>query len=241
LCLGILYDIVTCFSRREPSARAGGGPSYRTWGGETDVIHNRLITWYRMIPDRDTCFAILADHKVDEHIIAHSMSVERVALHIARLHAEQNGDGSLDLSLVSAGALLHDIAKVPAIYAGVKHSDMGADMMRDLGFVEVEPLVRQHVLLDDYTQNGAVTEAELVNYGDKRVTHDRIVTLKERFDDLYIRYGSRSPWAMEHVRQIHVHTLELEKKLFRSLSVRPDDLVDILRDKEEEVIGFHSG
>jgi putative nucleotidyltransferase with HDIG domain len=149
-------------------------------------------------------------------------------VHVARLLLEQNGGGSIDLSLVSAGALLHDIAKVPAIHAGVKHSEMGAEMVRDLGFIEVAPLVRQHVLLDDYTQNGRVTEAELVNYGDKRVTHDKIVTLQGRFDDLYIRYGFRSPRAMEHVRRIHVHALELEKKLFRSLSVRPDELVDIL-------------
>ena len=182
-----------------------------------------------MIPDRDACFSILSEHNVDPHIIAHSISVERVALYIARLYADRDGGGDIDLSLVSAGALLHDIAKVPAIHAGVRHSDMGADMVEDLGLHEVAPLVRQHVLLDEYSHNGAVTEAELVNYGDKRVTHDQIVTLTERFDDLYIRYGSKSPQAMEHVREIHRRTLELEEKLFRPLSVAPDELVDILK------------
>jgi putative nucleotidyltransferase with HDIG domain len=179
-----------------------------------------------MIPDRDACFAILADHDVEPHIIAHSMAVERVALYIARLHIDRGGD--LDLSLVGAGALLHDIAKIKAMSAGVKHSDLGADMAAALGLFEVAPLVRQHVLLDEYRHNGAVTEAELVNYGDKRVTHDQIVTLAQRFDDLYVRYGSRSPEAMEHVKEIHRRSA-------------PDDLVDILRDTEEEVIGFHSG
>ena len=182
-----------------------------------------------MIPDRDACFAILRDHDVQPHIVAHSVSVERVALYIARLHLDRNGAGDIDLSLVSAGALLHDIAKIPAIHAGVKHSDMGADMMLDLGLFEVAPLVRQHVLLDEYNQNGVVTEAELVNYGDKRVTHDQIVTLDGRFDDLYVRYGSRSPKAMEHVKEIHRRSVDLEKKLFCSLSVAPDELVDILQ------------
>ncbi|MBN1883189.1 MAG: HDIG domain-containing protein [Deltaproteobacteria bacterium] len=194
-----------------------------------------------MIPDRDACFTILKEHDVEPHIVAHSMSVERVALYVARLHMDRGGGGLLDLSLISAGALLHDIAKIRAMETGVKHSDMGADMMCSLGLFEVAPLVRQHVLLDEYNRNGAVTEAELVNYGDKRVTHDQIVTLTERFDDLYIRYGSKSPEAMEHVKEIHRRSLDLEKKLFRSLSVAPGDLVDILRNKEEEVIGFHSG
>ena len=181
-----------------------------------------------MIPDRDTCFSVLSEHGVEPHIVAHSMSVERVALYIARLHIDRGGNKDLDLSLVSAGALLHDIAKISAMSAGVKHSDMGADIVMDLGFFEVAPLVRQHVLLNDYSQNGSVTEVELVNYGDKRVTHDQIVTLGERFDDLYVRYGSKSPQAMEHVKEIHRRSVELEKKLFRSLSVTPDELVDIL-------------
>lgn len=181
-----------------------------------------------MIPDRDTCLSILNEYNVDPHIVAHSVSVERVALYIARLQLDRGDGGDIDLSLVSAGALLHDIAKVPAIHAGVRHSDMGADMVQDLGLFEVAPLVRQHVLLDEYNKNGTVTEAELVNYGDKRVTHDQIVTLAQRFDDLYVRYGSKSPEAMEHVKKIHRHTLELEKKLFRSLSIAPDELVDIL-------------
>ena len=183
-----------------------------------------------MIPDRDACLTILNENEVAPHIIDHSKSVERVALYIARLHIKGNGNGALNLSLVSAGALLHDIAKVPALEAGVKHSEMGADMVEDLGLAEVAPLVRQHVMLEQYDRDGSVTEAELVNYGDKRVTHDRIVTLTERFNDLYIRYGSRSYRAMAHVMKIHRFARELEEKLFRTLPVEPDELVDILKD-----------
>ena len=39
----------------------------------------------------------------------------------------------------------------------------------------------------------------MVNYADKRVLHETVVTLEERFADLKVRYG-RTPEALARIR-----------------------------------------
>jgi uncharacterized protein len=45
------------------------------------------------------------------------------------------------------------------------------------------------VVFDDFRPDGRLEEREIVFYADKRVMHDRIVSLDERIDDLVDRYG----------------------------------------------------
>ena len=47
----------------------------------------------------------------------------------------------------------------------------------------------QHVWLNREGDPSSVSEEEVVNYADKRVRHDQIVSLEERFQDLKNRYG----------------------------------------------------
>ena len=55
---------------------------------------------------------------------------------------------------------------------------------------EIAPIVGEHVRLKNYHLNGAFSEKEVVYYADKRVKHDRVVTLKERQDYIIERYGT---------------------------------------------------
>lgn len=185
-----------------------------------------------MIPKREKCLTVLMDQEIPLHIIRHSESVERVALFIAgelnNSGRNHKGENDLDLQLVSAGALLHDIAKLPAMERDITHSDMGGDMVTAMGFYKVAPLVRQHVFLDDY-ETDELDEAAVVNYSDKRVTHDIIVTMDERFTDLYERYGKRSHEAMEHVKYLHRMSLILERRLFDRLPFGPDEIRGLMK------------
>ena len=60
------------------------------------------------------------------------------------------------------------------------HARTGAQFLSDRGYPEVGHIVRQHVVLDEYFASEELTEAEIVNYADKRVLHDQVVSLKER-------------------------------------------------------------
>jgi hypothetical protein len=68
-----------------------------------------------------------------------------------------------------------------------------------------------------------VSEEEVVNYADKRVQHDRIVSLRERFVDLKERYG-KSRSSFERLDDLEKATFELEEKIFSILEINPGDL-----------------
>ncbi len=187
-----------------------------------------------MIPTRTECLALLRDHGVPEHIIDHSIVVERVALFLAGELARTGNE--TDPELVSAGALLHDIDKMRALAEGRPHSEMGAETAGRIGYGEVAPIVGQHVRLSDYTDNGAINEAKLVNYADKRVNHEQIVTLDERFEYLMQRYGSASPEARERIAEMKRLTGVIEDQIFKRLAIHPGDIKELI----EEQYGLHS-
>jgi putative nucleotidyltransferase with HDIG domain len=187
-----------------------------------------------MIPTRLECLAVLREHDVPDNIIGHSIVVERVALFLGgRLILAGN---KLDEGLLSAGALLHDIAKMRGLREGKPHGELGAAATDELGFVEVSPIVGQHVRLLNYTDNGRIDEAKLVNYADKRVNHEDIVTLDERFEYLFERYGAASPEARGRIAEMKRITKSIEEQIFAGLSIAPGDLKGLI----EERYGLHS-
>jgi hypothetical protein len=76
----------------------------------------------------------------------------------------------------------------------------------------------------------------VVNYADKRVLHDRVVSLGERFADLMVRYG-RTPEARARIAVMELRTQVLEEKLFAPLSLTPPDLLKVNGDYEFKVQG----
>jgi putative nucleotidyltransferase with HDIG domain len=182
-----------------------------------------------LIPTRSECLAALRDHEVPDNIIGHSIVVERVALILSqRLMEAGNG---IDIALVSAGALLHDIAKMRGIREGRPHGELGAETTDRLGFPEVSPIVGQHVRLTDYGDNGGIDEAKLVNYADKRVNHEEIVTLDERFDYLFGRYGAVSPEARARMIEMKRLTAAIEGQIFARLSITPSDVERLVEER----------
>ena len=200
--------------------------------GYTEAL---LRKGFGVIPTRDRCLIILKEYGVPDNIVGHSIVVERVALLLASRLIDAGNE--IDLPLLSAGALLHDVAKMQGIREGRPHGELGAVISGDLGFHEVSPIIRQHVRLDDYADNGRIDEAKLVNYADKRVNHEQIVSLDERFEYLFERYGAVSEAAMERMKEMKRHMETIETQIFRRLSIGPGDIKRLI---EEEDRGFHS-
>lgn len=172
-----------------------------------------------MIPDKKLCLDVLANESVPDHIRVHSVMVADVALKIAQA-LNANGE-SIDLALLEAGALLHDVMKMKSIESGGNHATLGGERVAELGFEELAPLVARHVDLGVWDPAGPVTEAELVNYADKRVRHTEVVTLDERFHDLVERYG-KSEKAVERIKEHWLVVSRVEKKIFAILEIPPD-------------------
>jgi putative nucleotidyltransferase with HDIG domain len=173
-------------------------------------------------PSAATCRRLLAAHGVPAHIRRHSAQVARVARSIAE--ALHEAGEPLDVGLVEAAALLHDIAKAPCLESHLDHAAEGGRVLRELGLAPVAEIVARHVQLGDWDPRGPVTGAELVNYADKRVLHVRLVSLTERFRDLIVRYSGGRTDIEERIRRNWATMEAVEAKIFGRLPIGPDDV-----------------
>lgn len=178
------------------------------------------------IPSREVCLALMARYAMLPQIKDHSFQVARVALALGKHLLTPYP--ALDLALVEAGALLHDIAKTECLKSKGNHVQVGANMLSALGYDPVAFIVAQHVRLENsYALDGRVDEAVLVHYADKRVLHETIVDLEVRFHYLVETYG-RSPEIVSHIEALYQDTLKLEQRLFEHLPFPPQALADHL-------------
>ncbi|MCX8043838.1 MAG: HDIG domain-containing protein [Desulfobacterota bacterium] len=172
------------------------------------------------IPDRDECYALITAYRMLPHIQQHSQAVCAVAVCIART---LNTKGfHFNLAEVQAAALLHDITKTQSLQTGEDHAMTGAELLASLGFHRIAHIVRQHINPD--SSPDTISVEELISYADKRVLHDRPVSLRERFDYLLQRYG-KTESAVHRINQAFRRTREIEQKIMHALNLEnPDDI-----------------
>jgi putative nucleotidyltransferase with HDIG domain len=202
-------------------------PEFCTMQVLISVSHNTVDPL--KIPSKNECFHFMCEMHMLENIVAHSLQVCRVGMCLVNSLKAQGIQ--LDGQLVQAAALLHDITKTRSFKTEENHALTGGEHLTDAGFPEVADLVRQHVRLDDYSQAKRLTEAEIINYADKRVLHDRIVSLDERMSYIQERYGTQ-PEHRQRIRLLWERTKDLEQQIFSYLPFSPADLNDHLPSRE---------
>jgi len=171
-----------------------------------------------VIPSRSECFSLMKRVRMPRHIQFHSMLVAEIAVFLGKLLNHRSNE--LDLQLLEAGGLLHDIAKPRSIATGERHEELGAEMLREWGFPRVAPIVGEHVTMDPGRAMGPVTESILVNYADKRVRHAEIVSIEERFLDLIDRYARSREQAAFLEQRMGLY-FSLEERIFEHLPIHP--------------------
>jgi uncharacterized protein len=179
-----------------------------------------------LVPDEMQCIALLKKHGTPQHIILHSQKVWDVA--------QLLGEGllrrghSVDMALLRASCLLHDIGKYPCILDGSGYHDVrGEQIMLEEGHPQVARIIVQHVILR-VSREDPVREEHVLYYSDKRVVHDEIVSLEKRFVYLEETYG-RNPEALHGLSRMKDETLWLEEQIFALVDFEPRDVVDLVR------------
>ena len=167
------------------------------------------------IPSQEECDELMAKYCMLPNIIAHSRQVMRVSLVITD---NLKKGVSINRNLVIAAALLHDITKTRSLETREPHDQSGGELLRELGFTRVGEIVKQHVILLDFDPQEKLEEREIINYADKRVMHDRIVSLSERVKDLIQRYGTTEK-IKNLIRQRESSAYAMEKKIAGSMMV----------------------
>ncbi len=144
------------------------------------------------VPDRAECEALWERFAMPRHIRAHSEAVAHVGYAIATA-ASRTGrlaPAHANPEAVLAACLLHDIAKDYTIRHGGNHSQLGAIWtLEAAGDAAIAQGIMHHVYWPWALDADASFLPLTLIYADKRVRHDSIVPLVDRFSDLLDRYG----------------------------------------------------
>lgn len=177
-----------------------------------------------MIPNREECLRLMGEYGMLENIIAHSLEVAKVALFIA---TELNKRGErISIDLVEAASLLHDLMKTECLTTKEDHATTGSQLLKGMGYERVGEVVGQHIWLKRKNDSSSISEEEIVNYADKRVMHNQVVSLEERFHDLKERYG-RDRKAIDYLNRMKREIYAIEQKIFLILKTDPKILLHL--------------
>lgn len=178
------------------------------------------------IPNELDCLALLEKYDTPSHIVAHCRRVWEVGRVLGEGLIRCNHP--VDLDLIRAACLLHDIGKYPCIVEGSgAHDVRGEQILEEEGLPSVARIVVQHVVLRS-NKAGPVREEHVVYYSDKRVVHDQVVSVENRFVYLKHTYG-RLPEAEKWLERMKAETIMLEEAIFALLDFSPEDLPGLLR------------
>jgi putative nucleotidyltransferase with HDIG domain len=175
------------------------------------------------IPDREECGRLLDDRRVPPHIRDHSRMVASLAVELGTALNRVAGT-FLDTRLLEAAGLLHDIAKADCIDGQLlDHAARGGAFLRERGYPVVAAAVERHIYVTEEDCRPPLAEPQVLCYADKRVLHDQVVSLHERYDDLVLRYGT-TPRLKNAIEANRALAVRLENIIFSALPMGPETL-----------------
>ncbi len=167
------------------------------------------------IPTERECHAIWERCRVSEDVRAHSRVVAEVArllaVHLRRVGIE------LNLPLILAGGLLHDLLK-----GQPDHARAGAAWLREFSCPRVAEVVASH--MDLAVRSERLNEIDLVHLADKLVEGDRTVPLEKRFHKALHRFGSQER-ALRTVRKRLADAGDIQARVDRALGSSTDAIL----------------
>ena len=168
-------------------------------------------------------------------VMRYCEQVNKVAVIIAKALKKKNI--SVDIDAIDRATLLHDMARaidfksfdpkttdIPIYlelykkFGKIDHPRAAAEILAVEGYPELGKLAEIHRFSD--LPRLKSWEEKIIYYADERVSHDKIVSLQHRFDDLSTRY----PQEIKLYSRLRKKLLQLEKEIFNKLSIKPDDI-----------------
>jgi uncharacterized protein len=185
------------------------------------------------------------------HVRKHIKQVTDVAMQLADAFMKKNE--IIDLNLLYSAVMMHDIARVCDFRkldrshfkekitdekwekwkdirkkcAGIHHADAARDFFRKLNYPKTAELIYIHKsrVIAEEPELMNTLEDKIIYYADKRVKHDKTVSLKERFRDGWERYGKYDDARTRKLfEEIEHQTFKLEKELFDGLDINPENI-----------------
>ena len=178
------------------------------------------------IPGVNECLDLMEQYHMLPNIKDHSIVVTEVAGVITNGLIAAGYD--LSLETVIAGALLHDIGKTACLDNDDDHAARGLEICLAHNLMTIADIVAEHVILKNYAPQNGFAEKEIVYYADKRVNHDKVVSLEERLAYILERYGMNNEVRCRAIKRNYARCQDLEKRMFSFLTFDPADISELL-------------
>ncbi|MFH1391640.1 MAG: HDIG domain-containing metalloprotein [Candidatus Diapherotrites archaeon] len=179
------------------------------------------------LPSMEECESLIQEYKVPDHIKAHTVVVRKIANFLAKKIFENGKEINLDL--VDKGALLHDVMKMYCIENNCRHTEKVAEVLIQKGYPEFGKVLERHGLdeVNKFDENTLI-ETKIIWYSDKRVNHDKLVSLIARYIYLKNKYGSLNDGKMKQILSTEENAKKTEKEIFELAGLKRDILEDDL-------------
>ena len=155
-----------------------------------------MVEKEEILPDREYAIDLLRKLKISLSVRRHSEKVADKALEIANKITKVK----VDKNLIEIGALLHDIGRTKT--HGFKHALIGGKILRERGFSDkLARICETHILggldVEDAKRFGlpeknfipVSLEEKIICLADKHMAGTREVTIRERFNRWFQKYG----------------------------------------------------
>ena len=169
-----------------------------------------------ILPDREFAIDLLKELKIPLSVRRHSEKVADKAMEIANKITKVK----VDKNLIEIGALLHDIGRTKT--HGFSHALIGGKILRERGFSDkLAKICETHILggldIEDAKRLGlpeknylpVSLEEKIICLADKHLAGTREVTIKERFNRWFQKYG-RSQILLKSRERIRKIQKEIE-------------------------------
>jgi uncharacterized protein len=199
------------------------------------------------LPTQEQCLQYFETYKVPNNIKKHCLKVQEVALFLAFKLKEAGV--KVDVELVSAGAVLHDLFKMAAIkdilsnnkyhdnfsfteeqltmreelrkkYPGKHENKIAYEIFKD----EFPELALTLLRESDHDLKDKKLEESLINYVDYIIFKEKIVPLQKRFDYFMEIYNPPKEYWQRALDQ----SKETEQMIFKKLDIKPEELQKVM-------------
>lgn len=170
-----------------------------------------------LTPNRDTCLKLLKRYNTPPHVVRHCKAVTDVALQIAKALNSKGYD--IDLKLLEAAALLHDIARVEK-----NHGLKGAIIAQKHGYKQVSNLIKCHMFYATDPIKEKINEQDILCLADRMVKEDQYVGIETRMRSVLDKYKG-DPLIENRIRHRLEENQLLKKRIENIIGLTIDELV----------------
>jgi putative nucleotidyltransferase with HDIG domain len=184
-----------------------------------------------MIPTQQQSYQLWDKYHLPDKKRIHVQLVTDTALFLAgELQKKQRIQ--INLALLEAGCLLHDIDKAIPRLANEHHPETGVRVLREEGMDDIASLIQFHSVqyIEDLATAPKTWEEKLLFLSDKMVKQE-VITVDKRFELWYAETDLPEEQKIM-LHRVYPIVKALEKEIFDLIGIFPEDVAQLVADNK---------